>query len=64
MGFPTFNLTESRKRKISHSTTDTLNDSYHSTAEKIRAFEKQKMQGSQNVTATDDFAVYFHIFAG
>lgn len=36
-----FNLTESRKRKISHSTTDTLNDSYHSTAEKLRAFEKQ-----------------------
>ncbi|XP_052060754.1 targeting protein for Xklp2 homolog isoform X2 [Mytilus californianus] len=35
-----FNLTESRKRKISQST-ETLNDSYHSTAEKLRAFEKQ-----------------------
>ncbi|CAG2190295.1 TPX2 [Mytilus edulis] len=35
-----FNLTESRKRKISQST-DALNDSYHSTAEKLRAFEKQ-----------------------
>ncbi|XP_063441850.1 targeting protein for Xklp2 homolog isoform X2 [Mytilus trossulus] len=35
-----FNLTESRKRKISQST-EALNDSYHSTAEKLRAFEKQ-----------------------
>ncbi|VDI50138.1 targeting protein for Xklp2 [Mytilus galloprovincialis] len=35
-----FNLTENRKRKISQST-EALNDSYHSTAEKLRAFEKQ-----------------------